>query len=291
MFNNIKITSNEYPSLLKTIKKPPQLLYYYGNIFPYEALNKGMVVSIVGSRGVSDYGKRVIEKFIKDLLPYKPVIVSGYMYGCDYYAHYFALKYGLTTLAVIPCGVTTKLLKHSPDIYEDVLSNGCFISEYPGDAAPNRWDFVLRNRIIAGLSKKVFIVEAAEKSGTLTTANYAFSFGREVYICPTSIFNHNFNGVYSLYKRGAKFIKNGSEMFMGGRDSKTETSDILRTLPINEAEVAKLVQVEGRSIEQLCDLTKLEFVELTALLDSLVCKNLLVRDIQGVYRFNTLSRL
>jgi len=291
MIKNINITSDQYPSLLKTIKKPPQILYYYGSTFPNEALNSGNVVSIVGSRSISDYGKRVIEKFIRDLLPYKPVIVSGYMYGSDYYAHYFALKYGLTTLAVIPCGVTTKLLRHNPDIYEEVLSNGCFISEYPGDTAPNKWDFVLRNRIIAGLSKRVFIVEAAEKSGTLTTANYAFSFGRDIYICPTSIFNHNFSGVYSLYKRGAKFIKNGSEMFTSGGVSQTETPDLLSSLPINEVEIIKLLQADGKSIEQLCDVTKLHFGELTVILDSLVSRSLLARDPQGVYRFSGRAEL
>ncbi len=286
MLFSINIKSNRYPTLLKTSIKPPKTLYCYGANFPYEDLEKGNAVSIVGSRHITEYGKRVIEKFIKDIAPQKPVIVSGYMYGCDFYAHFFALKYGLPTVAVLPCGVSTRLLRHDPEIYDDIVEKGCFVSEYPNDASPSKWDFVLRNRIIAGLTNSLIVVEAAEKSGSLTTANYAFKSQRKVYVVPGPIFNKNFVGNYHAYKLGAEFIVSGRDALsipikQGNLDFQYAS---INNLSESESALLKILESEEYEISAICEKACIQVSDAMIGLNSLIDKGLVLRSEVGLYR-------
>lgn len=191
-----------YPSLLKEIPDPPPKLYYRGNLkqadFP---------IAIVGSRKMTDYGKRCVEKIVSELPKKSFCIISGLAYGVDAHAHSCALNSNIRTIAVL--GSSLDDLAIYPHMHKAlanaILKNGgALISEIPVGAPALPRNFSLRNRIISGLSKAVVIVEAQIKSGALITANYALNQNRDVFAVPGSIFSSYCAGTNSLIKRGAK---------------------------------------------------------------------------------------
>jgi DNA processing protein len=198
----LDLNSSEYPQQLKNISKPPEKLYIKGN-FSSEIFKT--CLSVVGSRKMSPYGRRVTGKFVRNLADSGLTIVSGFMYGIDSEAHKSALSVGGKTIAVMPCGIDTICPSHQEALYRKILhSGGLIISEYPGKTPAKKWTFPQRNRIVAGLSQALFVVEAGEGSGTLITAKHAREEGREIYVPPGNLFSENFEGVSQLLKEGAK---------------------------------------------------------------------------------------
>ena len=157
---------SNYPKLLKEIgKEAPKALYYKGvlddNIFKN-------CLAVVGSRRMTTYGKDVIEKIVGEVAAAGLTIVSGFMYGCDAQAHKVALRFGGSTIAVMPCGIDKIHPSHQVELYHDILNKkGLAISEYDGGVLPTNWMYPRRNRIVAGLSRAVLIIEAALGSGSL----------------------------------------------------------------------------------------------------------------------------
>ncbi|WP_455515974.1 DNA-processing protein DprA [Porphyromonas sp.] len=178
------LLSEEYPASLREIAVPPMVLYVRG---AYDLWCDRDHISLVGTRRASEYGQKITRQIVKDLSMVHPslTIVSGLAYGVDIRAHEAALDEGLPTVAVLAHGLDTLYPSAHRRISEEILRDGgAWVSEYPPGVKPYRQAFVARNRIIAGLSTATIVVEAGERSGSLSTASYAFESGREVFACP-----------------------------------------------------------------------------------------------------------
>lgn len=166
-----------YPECLKHIYGAPMLLYLRGKV----DLNKAKVLSIVGTRSATTYGKKVVETLLSELSTYPLLIVSGLAYGIDIHAHKVALELGLPTLAVVAGGVDTIYPTAHKKVAEAMLAQGGLLSEHPLRTQPEAHQFAARNRIIAGMAEATIVVEAGQKSGALITAQYANEYNREVF--------------------------------------------------------------------------------------------------------------
>lgn len=176
--------SDAYPAALREIAVPPMVLYVRGE---YDHWMHREHISIVGTRRTSGYGQTLTRQIVKELASIHPplTIVSGLAYGVDIRAHEAALAEGLPTVAVLAHGLDTLYPSAHRRMAEDILrDSGAWVSEYPPGVKPYRQAFVARNRIIAGLSAATIVVEAGERSGSLSTASYALESGREVFACP-----------------------------------------------------------------------------------------------------------
>lgn len=177
------ITEPDYPKRLKQIPDAPLVLFYKGN----PPWNNQKIISIVGTRKSTEYGRNFTEKLIESLSPYQPLIVSGLAYGIDITAHRAALHHQLPTLSVLANGLDTIYPPSHRETAQKIVKSGGLISEQPPNVKPEGYLFPIRNRIIAGLSDVVIIVEAARKGGAMITAHYAFDYNREIFAVPGDI--------------------------------------------------------------------------------------------------------
>ncbi|MBY0404647.1 MAG: DNA-processing protein DprA, partial [Cyanobacteria bacterium] len=192
-----------YPQQLKEIYDAPLLLFVQGNL---EAFN-GKLIAFVGTRRVGDYGQRVTEKIIQELAQSQVpgiTIVSGLAQGVDGISHQAALKYKLPTLAVFGAGIDVIYPKSHKSLAQKIVAEGgALISEYPLGTQPTVYTFPQRNRIVAGLSQGVVVVEGNIKSGSLITARCALEENRSVFAVPGNLFNPGSEGPHYLIQQGA----------------------------------------------------------------------------------------
>ena len=196
----------EYPQLLREIPTPPPLLYYRGEIDLQENSGQKSLVGIVGTRQPTEYGIKWTRQISTALAKNGFTVVSGMAEGIDTESHSAALKAGGRTLAVMGTGVDVIYPHKNRDLYQQILKSGIVISEYPAKTPPNRTHFPRRNRIIAGLSRAVLVMEAPLKSGALITATYANEFNRDVYALPGRIDDQPSQGCLKLISQGAGLI-------------------------------------------------------------------------------------
>ncbi len=230
-------SSVNFPPLLREIPDCPTALYVRGNT-TLLAHTDLAYLAVVGSREYTAYGKLVTERLIAGLRGYPVVIVSGLALGIDGIAHGTALSVGLPTVAVPGSGLDPRVIypaAHRSLAERIVESGGALISEFEPLFKPRPESFPRRNRIMAGMSHAVLVVEATERSGTLITARLAAEYNRDVLAVPGSVFTSTSKGPHMLLARGAALI--------------TESDDILRTLSINPQAVARTT-TEGLSDEE-----------------------------------------
>ena len=201
----ITILDGAYPQRLKEIYLPPIVLFYRGNL----SLLNQRAVAIVGSRDHSKYAKDCIRELIPVLVNDNIVVISGLARGVDTLAHEETLKANGETIAVIGCGLDVVYPPENSKLYEVITKKGLILSEYPLQSRPLKFHFPYRNRIIAGLSHGVCVIEAKEKSGSLITANLALTENREVFAVPGSIFSIHSKGTNSLIEAGACLVSRG----------------------------------------------------------------------------------
>ncbi len=198
----VTVEDKEYPSKLKNIFDPPYGLYVRGKL-PRE---DKIIISLVGARNCSDYGREVALKLSKDLASYGVQIVSGLASGIDGYAHRGALNAGGDTYGILGCGIDVCYPKENFSLYMDMVKQGGIISEYGPGVPPRAFQFPMRNRIISGLADGVLVVEAKEKSGSLITVDQGLEQGKNIYAVPGSIYNSLSEGCNNLIKMGAKIV-------------------------------------------------------------------------------------
>lgn len=197
---------DDYPRLLSEIPSPPPVLYYRGIISPQENQGQVPTIAIVGTRHPTEYGKRWTRKISSTLACRGFTIVSGMAAGIDTEAHRSCLEMGGRTLAVLGTGVDIAYPKENRPLCEQILKQGLLISEFPRGTKPNARNFPRRNRIIAGLSRAVFVMEAPQRSGALITAHIANDFCRDVYVLPGRLDDTNSHGCLRLIDGGAGVI-------------------------------------------------------------------------------------
>jgi DNA processing protein len=176
------ITEEDYPLRLQQCGNAPLVLYFKGNT----DLNARRIISVVGTRKATEYGRELTEELIRGLSAGFPdvLIVSGLAYGIDILAHKSALMHRLSTIGVLAHGLNRIYPSIHRPVAIDMLAGGGVLTEYPNGTAPYRPNFIRRNRIIAGLADATVIVESADKGGSLVTADLALSYDREVYAFP-----------------------------------------------------------------------------------------------------------
>ncbi|HSI20536.1 MAG TPA: DNA-processing protein DprA [Verrucomicrobiae bacterium] len=193
--------SAHFPPSLKEARPIPESLYYNGSL---DALSRPLI-SIVGSRKMSTYGSAVLQALVPPLVQAGLVVVSGLAYGVDAAAHRCALDHGGTGIAVIGSSLDQLYpASHTSLADKLVRSGGIVLSEYPPGTPGFKFHFPRRNRIIAALSPVLLIIEAADPSGTFSTARAALEMGKEVCVVPADITRGQSNGTLRLLKDGAR---------------------------------------------------------------------------------------
>lgn len=201
----------DFPAALQHIPTPPKQLWVRGE--PLSGIAGQPCLAVIGSRAVSPYGRMAIQYLLPELCRYGVVIVSGLALGTDALAHRCALEHGGTTIAVLPASVNEVYPASHRQLAQTILDNGgTLVSEYPDGTPARREHFIARNRIVSGISQAVLIIEAAEKSGTLHTANFALEQGRDVLVVPGNITSAQSAGTNNLLKAGATPVTNSKDI-------------------------------------------------------------------------------
>ncbi len=192
-----------YPPLLKQLVDPPPVLFALGR---YELLCN-TAVAIVGSRAATSYGRRTAFNLGKRLAELTVTVVSGLALGIDTESHLGALAGQGNTVAILGCGLDVVYPRQNQSLYKQIAERGTLVSEYPLGTRPEGFRFPARNRIIAGLSQGVIVVEAAKRSGSLITAQMALDCGREVFAVPGQVDSCKSEGTHWLLQQGAKLVQ------------------------------------------------------------------------------------
>ena len=228
--NNIKYSyflEDDYPQNLKHCIDAPILIFKDGNI----NLNSDKIISIVGTRNITSYGRDFCNQLIENLKEYNPIIVSGFAYGVDICAHKAAIKNNLQTIGVLAHGFETIYPKTHKKYISELNKNGGFITEFWHNEQPLRENFLKRNRIVAGISKATIIIESAEKGGSLVTADIANSYNRDVFSLP--------GRSSDVYSKGCNnLIKNNQAHLL------TSAEDIIKMLNWDISKTKKPIQKE-----------------------------------------------
>ena len=217
MQENIKILKEEELwARLNETPYPPKRLYIRSEMRGGFAAPHHKLVTIVGSRHCSDYGKQVVDEICKSLSGQPATIISGLASGIDAHAHKCALKYNLHTIAVLGCGLGEQVLRTHSNYrlaHKILDAGGALISEYEHNQTSRPYMFPARNRIMVGLADLVIIIEAREKSGTLITARMATDYNRDLLVIPNSIYSQYSKGSNELIKQGAYVYTKPEDIF------------------------------------------------------------------------------
>lgn len=193
----LSFTNPDYPKRLKRLADAPIILYYRGEA----DINANKSIAIVGTRQASEYGKNVTEELVKQLQKHQLLIVSGLAYGIDIMAHRACLRHQISTIGVMASGLDVIYpATHKKTALQMMEENGGLMTENRLGTKPDAMRFPARNRIIAGLTDAVIVVEAKAKGGALITANLANDYQKEVFAVPGSVFSSTSEGCHQLIK-------------------------------------------------------------------------------------------
>lgn len=248
----ITACEEEYPKALKTIPDHPPVLYVRGHASLFEK----PAVAIIGARNASGVGRKIARMLAADLGAAGYVVASGLARGIDGAAHDAALKSG--TIAVVAGGVDVIYPPEHDELTERIARQGAVISECAMGAQPTARDFPKRNRLISGLSRGVVVVEAAARSGTLLTANFALDQGREVFAVPGSPLDPRCTGANRLIRDGATLVETAQDIIdalaaqsRAAADGARDLLDWSDGMSEQEADPAALLSLRRRVLELL----------------------------------------
>lgn len=284
----------EYPIALKNINDPPPCLYVRGTLQKVDAVALG----IVGSRHASRYGAEQAERLAALAAGAGMTIVSGMARGIDTFAHRGAMAAGGRTIAVIGCGLCHLYPEESAELAEEIARHGAILSELPMNVAPDAKNFPPRNRIIAGLSLGILVVEAARRSGALITARLASEYNREVFALPGRVDGPYAEGCHELIKSGAaKLVTCLPDILdelgdVGGalrESAPAEAADLFAApeapaaLDGTETQVLSLLGPEPLPAEAVCEMSMLPPSRVAAALTALQLKGAVRRVGHNLY--------
>lgn len=276
----------EFPKALLEIPQPPEQLFTVGEL-PDPA--DYYYLSVVGSRKYTSYGKEACERIIKGLAGYPICIVSGLAMGVDGIAHRAALDAGLRTVAVPGSGLDQSVIyprTHLGLAKEIVENGGAMLSEYEPDFRATPWSFPQRNRIMAGLSQGVLIIEAEEKSGTLITARMALDYNRNVFVVPGPIFSATSKGTNNLLRQGATPITCAKDLLeeIGFVEQQTGSLDL--TLFTPEEQAVLILLDEPREREEILTTLDTPLAQTLSILTVLEIKGVIQERMGKIERVN-----
>ena len=289
----LTLTSDDYPQRLTECPDAPIIIYYTGNA----DLNQAKIVSIVGTRQVTQYGQDLIRRFMSELRGFCPqvLIVSGLAYGVDINAHRRALENDYETVGVLAHGLDQIYPYRHRDTAAQMLNHGGLLTEFMSQTNADKPNFVRRNRIVAGMADAVILVESAAKGGGLITAEIAQSYARAVFAFPGNVEQPYSEGCNNLIRdNGAGLISNASDFVkaMGWMDEtlrqQANTDGIERNLfpdlsPEEEQVVSLLQQTNDLQLNIITVKTGIPIGRLTALLFQLEMKGVVKPMAGGMY--------
>lgn len=248
---------HDYPAMLRDIPQSPPVLFGIGNMGPqFER-----AVAIVGTRGVTPYGRQVCEVFCEALAKADVAIISGLARGVDAVAHRVALECGAPTVAVLAGGIDQVYPRENQGLAERIREQGMLVSEYP-PGIPARPDyFPRRNRILSGLAQATLVIEAGEGSGALHTANHAFEQSRDVFAVPGSIFSRQSLGTNQLIRENTARLVATPEQLLEELNYLSIQPQMMRMMEPPEArDVPELATAPGPATELAAGAAPREFV-------------------------------
>jgi DNA processing protein len=272
-----QMEASEIPPQLLEIPQPPEQLFIEGEL----PSSDYTFLTVVGSRRFSGYGREVCEELISGLKGYPIVVVSGLALGIDTIAHKRALKCGIKTIAFPGSGLDREVLHpHSNRQLADdiVAAGGALVSEFDPEMPAGVHTFPRRNRLMAGLSKAVLIIEAGEKSGTLITARLATEYNRDVLVVPGSIFSPSSSGNHMLLRLGATPITKSEDILESlgfAQDTEAARPNLFADLSPNEQRVVDILSREALERDILIEELELSIGEANALLMTMEIKGLI----------------
>lgn len=277
------IEDEDYPHWLGKIHDPPYLLYYRGDL---SSLNE-LSIAIVGSRRASSYGKTQSFRLSRELAAQGITIVSGMARGIDTEAHKGALEAGGKTVAVLGSGLNTIYPPENKQLYNQISQQGAVISEFPPHTHPEPGNFPMRNRVIAGLSQGVLVVEAQQRSGALITVDFALEQGRDVFAVPGPINSKNSEGSNNLIKQGACLVSEINDILSEyGIDQEENETNLqqgqLFTLSSEEKQLLELLSSETKHFDDLLYESKKTIGELSTSLLQMEVKGI-IKALPGNY--------
>lgn len=261
----------EYPSRLKHCMDSPVMLFYQGNA----NLNATRVVSVVGTRRSTSYGREMCDQLIRDLAGPDMLVVSGLAYGIDTQAHRSAVEYEIPTVGILAHGLDRLYPAQNRSLAGKMLENGGLLSDYLSGTIPDRENFPKRNRIIAGMADALIVVESAKRGGALITANIANSYNRDVFAVPGKIGDIWSEGCNYLIKTNKaaliqsaadiRYIMNWDDVKKPGKQAK-----LFRALNPEEEQVMEILKNgEAVGIDYIVMQSKLSNSKIAAILLSL----------------------
>jgi DNA processing protein len=267
-----------YPPILREIGDPPICLSYRGDL----SILTRPCLGVVGTRAMSAYGKRVVEAFIPSLIAHGVTTVSGLALGVDSAVARQTLAAGGKTVAVLGHGLGSIYPPTNTTLADQIVAEGgLLISEFPLDCIPTKFTFPSRNRIIAGLSRGVLVVEAGEKSGALITADLAIDYGREAFAVPGSIFSEGSAGCHSVITRGEAKLVTASEEIL-------REIGVIAGAPKRDASAADAYVTQNADEERVINIlsgvpqTSSKIVEASGMESSIVSAALTTLELAGV---------
>ncbi|SFG00135.1 DNA processing protein [Lachnospiraceae bacterium C7] len=282
----VSMEQDEYPSKLRNLVDAPYSLYYKGSL----PEDNGLSVAMVGARGRSAYGSQMARKIAQLLADNGINVISGLARGIDADGHTGALETmgEGKTYAVLGCGVNVCYPKQNRYIYDKILaSGGGIISEYPPDTQPIRTLFPARNRIIAGLSDCVVVIEAKEKSGSLITADYAMEQGKDVYALPGRVTDALSFGCNYLIKQGAGVIVSPEDFLkefnIFCENSCSQINFFEKLLEKDELLVYSLLDFSPTNLGTLVEKSSMNLVEILEVLGHLKQKGFVKETMTNYY--------
>ncbi len=260
-----------YPYRLKNCIDAPIILYYKGTV----DLNHPRILSVVGTRNATAYGKQLCLQVAHDLKNQDVVIISGLAYGIDIAMHVACLQHNIPTIGVLGHGVDRIYPNSHRSIAQEMLKNGGVLSEFPLNTNPERENFPKRNRVIAGMSDAVVIIEAAKKGGALITADLADSYNKDVFAFPGRVGDTYSEGCNHLIKTNKAALINAPKdiLYYLGWDKleiNIQKKSIQRHIPIDlsviELQIYKILEEGKQSIDFISKSTKLTQSQLSVAL-------------------------
>ena len=273
-----------YPPLLREIPSAPYILYVKSNLELSEIFS-GYLISIVGSRKMTSYGKSVAYSFARDLTISGITVVSGMALGIDAEAHLGALEAKGKTIAVLGSSLEDSYIgpRNNYNLSRRIIESGALVSDFPLGTQSIPGNFPARNRLMAGLTLGTLVVEAQIESGSLITANLAVEFNREVFSVPGPIFSESSEGTNKIIKDGAKLVSSVQDILEElSLEKKAEIKKAREIIPDSPEEeiILKNLDKEATHIDKLIKLTKLKTSSILSTLAMMEMKGM-IKNIGG----------
>lgn len=279
---------NDYPKRLRQNADCPVLLYYKGNA----DLNSKRILSIVGTRNATAYGKLLCAQLVEGLKPYGVLVVSGLAHGIDALSHRECVNHGIPTVGVLGHGLDRIYPAVNKELATKMVKNGGLLTEFLSGTNPDAPNFPKRNRIIAGMADATIVVEASIKGGALITAEIASSYSRDIYAFPGRINDEFSEGCNFLIKTNrAGLINNAQDLiyYLGWDDEPVVKEQPIQTsMPINlnkeEAMVYKVLASQALGVDEISIQTKLAQSKLAIVLLTLEMRGIIIALPGKIYR-------